>query len=56
MLSHVGIYLEQGFFSHGKLYVAMSRVGSKVSLEIYPDHGVYTSDVVYKEVIRQRAR
>ena len=44
-LSHVGIYLKQGFFSHGQLYVAMSRVSS--------DHGVYTSNVVYKEVLRQ---
>ena len=31
-LSHVGIYLKQGFFLHGQLYVAMSRVGSKDSL------------------------
>ena len=46
-LSHVGIYLKQGFFSHGELYVAMSRVGSKDSLKIY------TSNVVYKEVLRQ---
>ena len=52
-LSHGGIYLKQGFFSPGQLYVAMSRVGSKDSLKIYSDHGVYTSNVVYKEVLRQ---
>ena len=52
-LSHVGIYLKQGFFSQGLLYVAMSRVGSKDSLKIYSDHGVYTSNVVDKEVLRQ---
>ena len=50
-LSHVGIYLKQGFFSHGELYVAMSSVGSKDSLKIYSDHGVYTSNVVFKEFL-----
>ena len=52
-LSHVDICLKQGFFSHGELYVVMSRVGSKDSLKIYSDHEVYTSNVVYKEVLRQ---
>ena len=52
-LSHVSIYLKQGFFSHGQLYVAMRRVGSKDRLKIYSDHGVYTSNVVYQEVLRQ---
>ena len=52
-LSHVGIYLKQDFFLHGQLYVAMSRVGSKDSLKIYSGHGVYTSNVVYKEVLNQ---
>ena len=49
-LSHVGIYLKQGFFSHGQLYVVMSLVGLKDSLKIYSQHGVYTSNVVYEEV------
>ena len=55
-LSHVGIYLKQGFFSPGQLYVAMSRFGSKDSLKIYFDDGVYTNNVVYKEILRQWAR
>ncbi|XP_072013683.1 uncharacterized protein [Amphiura filiformis] len=57
-LSRVGIYLEKDFFSHGQLYVSMSRVGHPDNLRIlsktgkYPGRtGTYTSNVVYHEVL-----
>ena len=33
-LSRVGIYLGTDFFSHGQLYVAMSRCGNPSSIKI----------------------
>ncbi|KAH9148628.1 hypothetical protein AeRB84_008069 [Aphanomyces euteiches] len=41
-ISHVGVYLPEPVFSHGQLYVAMSRAQAK---------GIYTKNVVYQEAL-----
>ena len=56
-LGHVGLYLPRSVFSHGQLYVSMSRVTSRKGLKILlldeDGHDTdSTSNVVYKEVFQ----
>ena len=55
-LESVGIYLEKPVFTHGKLYVAISRVTSRKGLKILIDRNNdesnnITSNIVYNEVL-----
>ncbi|CAN6691565.1 unnamed protein product [Malus baccata var. baccata] len=57
-IPHVGVYLPDHVFSHGQLYVALSRGVSKSTTtvlvkngSIVGQQGVFTRNVVYKEVL-----
>ena len=58
-IPNMGLYLPNPVFTHGQLYVALSRVQSKHKISVLVKDGgvddkpdVYTKNIVYKEILQ----
>jgi len=51
--NNIGVYLLSPVYSHGQLYVVISRVTSSANIKIFTDQGPdrYMRNVIYKEVL-----
>ena len=49
-LNRVGVYLPDSVFTHGQLYVALSRVTNSNNILI-SSKTMYTRNIVYREII-----
>lgn len=51
-LTKVGLYLRNDVFTHGQLYVALSRVRSSTDIKILSTNGMKIRNVVYPEILQ----